>query len=77
MVILENDVSIRHSDKEGVYILASELRQIPDALVNSKPYWIKENRKHAIWFDPESNSTHWSKSIEKWQSELGIATTEL
>ena len=22
-------------------------------------------------------AAHWSKSIEKWQSELGIATTEL
>ena len=60
MVILENDLPTYHSGKEGVYILASELLQIsaeiPDALVNSKPYWIKENRKHAIWLDPESNS---------------------
>ena len=61
MVTLENDVPIYHNGKEGVYILASELfqipPQIPDALVNSKPYWIKENRKHAIWFDPNSNSS--------------------
>ena len=59
MVILENDVPIYHNGKEGIYILASELLQVPptDALVNSKPYWIKENRKHAIWFDPESNSS--------------------
>ena len=26
---------------------------------------------------PGTTSAHWSKSIEKWQSELGIATTEL
>ena len=50
MVILENDVSNYHDGKEGVYILASEL-------VNSKPYWIKENQKFALWFDPESNSS--------------------
>ena len=50
MVILENDVSIYHDGKEGVYSLASEL-------VNSKPYWIKENQKFALWFDPESNSS--------------------
>ena len=59
MVILENDVQICHSGKEGVYILASELLQIPAAasLVNSKPYWIKENKRDAIWFDPESDSS--------------------
>ena len=59
MVVLENDLPTYHSGKEGVYILASELFQIPAqaALVNSKPYWVKENRKHAIWFDPDSNSS--------------------
>ena len=55
MVVLDNDVSIHHSGKEGVYNLASDLLQIPS--VQSKPCWIKEDQKHAIWFDPESNSS--------------------
>ena len=59
MVNWENDVPFYHSGKEGVYILASELLQIPAAasLMNSKPYWIKENKKDAIWFDPESDGS--------------------
>ena len=57
MVTMENDVSFYHRSKEGIYILASELLQKPAQDVYSKPYWIKENGKHAIWFDPESNSS--------------------
>ena len=72
MVNWENDVPFYHSGKEGVYILASELLQIPAAvsLVNLKPYWIKENKEDAIWFDPESDSS-WNIGAMK---DVGTST---
>ena len=74
---MENEVPNYHSGKEGVYILASELLQIPGpaALINSRPYWIKENRDYAIWFHPEFNSWNIGAMPNAGTSTYGITST--
>ena len=51
LVTLHGDVKERHSDKEGYYILQTDL-------VNEKPCWFQEDGGNAVW-GKNGHTTKW------------------